>query len=142
MTAAGRALFSDRALSASGRTACASCHDPAHAYGPPNARAVQMAGPDGRTPGTRAAPSLRYLQAVPPFTEHFFDADGDDSIDQGPAGGYTWDGRARSIHEQAALPLLSPLEMANRDPAQVVANARRSKSAEAMRRRVRAPRAG
>jgi len=134
MTAIGRALFHDPALSASGRTACASCHDPAHAYGPPNARAVQMAGADGRTPGLRAAPSLRYLQAVPPFTEHFFDSDGDDSIDQGPAGGYTWDGRARSVHEQAALPLLSKLEMANRDPAQVVASVRRSAEAPALAR--------
>src|SRR5215831_16144006 len=82
MTAVGRALFHDPALSASGRTACASCHDPAHAYGPPNAKAVQMAGRDGRTPGTRAVPSLRYIQTVPPFTEHFFDNDGNDSEDQ------------------------------------------------------------
>jgi cytochrome c peroxidase len=134
MTAIGRALFHDPALSASGRTACASCHDPAHAYGPPNTRAVQMAGPEGRTPGLRAAPSLRYLQAVPPFTEHFFDSDGNDSVDQGPAGGYTWDGRARSVHEQAALPLLSPLEMANRDPAQVVERVRRSAEAGSLAR--------
>ena len=134
MTALGRALFRDPALSASGRTACSSCHDPAHAYGPPNARAVQVAGAAGRTPGMRAAPSLRYLQAVPPFTEHFFDSDGDDGIDQGPAGGYTWDGRARSLHEQAALPLLSPLEMANPDPAHVVARVRRSAEAPAFAR--------
>ena len=134
LTATGRALFSDPALSASGRTACATCHDPAHAYGPPNARSVQMAGPDGRTPGTRAVPSLRYIQAIPPFTEHFFDSDGDDSTDQGPAGGYTWDGRARNLHEQAALPLLSELEMANRDPAQVVANVRRSPSSALLQR--------
>jgi cytochrome c peroxidase len=133
MTALGRALFHDRSLSASGRTSCASCHDPAHAYGPPNARPVQLAGADGGTPGVRAAPSLRYLQQVPAFTEHFFEADGNDSQDQGPVGGHTWDGRALSLHDQAALPLMSPLEMANRDPAEVVRRVRASRTAQAIR---------
>ena len=133
MAAAGRALFFDASLSASGRTSCASCHDPAHAYGPPNARAVQLAGPDGKTPGLRAVPSLRYLHKVPAFTEHFFESDGNDAEDQGPAGGHTWDGRAQSLHEQAALPLLSPFEMANRDAADVVARARRSPNARILR---------
>ena len=133
LTAVGRRLFFDASLSASGRTACASCHDPAHAYGPPNALAVQLAGPDGKTPGLRAAPSLRYVQKVPPFTEHFFEAEGNDSEDQGPVGGHAWDGRARSLHEQAVLPLLSPLEMANRDSAEVVARVRKSAAASPLR---------
>jgi cytochrome c peroxidase len=133
MTSLGREIFFDRSLSASGNTSCASCHDPAHAYGPPNALAVQLAGPDGRAKGLRAAPSLRYLQKVPPFTEHFFDTDGDDGIDQGPAGGHTWDGRARTLHEQAALPLLSPLEMANASPAAVVDKVRRAPYAAKLR---------
>jgi cytochrome c peroxidase len=66
-------------------------------------------------------PSLRYLQNVPPFTEHYFDDDGDDSVDQGPAGGRTWDGRAQSAHDQARTPLLSPFEMANPSTLSVVA---------------------
>src|SRR5665213_1201466 len=33
LTALGRTLFFDNALSASGRTACSSCHDPNHDYG-------------------------------------------------------------------------------------------------------------
>ena len=53
----------------------------------------------------RAAPSLRYLQNVPPFSEHFFENDGNDSEDQGPTGGYTWDGRVSSTHDQARIPL-------------------------------------
>ena len=36
MAALGKALFFDPALSASGKQACASCHSPTHAYGPPN----------------------------------------------------------------------------------------------------------
>lgn len=71
--------------------------------------------------GTRAVPSLRYIQNVPAFTEHYSESDGNDSIDQGPTGGHTWDGRAGSAHEQSRLPLLSPLEMANANPEQVVA---------------------
>jgi cytochrome c peroxidase len=133
MTALGRQLFFDPALSASGGTACASCHDPAHAYGPPNARAVQLAGADGKTPGFRSVPSLRYLHKVPPFTEHHFEAEGNDAEDQGPVGGHTWDGRARSLHEQATLPLFSPLEMANRDASQVVSRLRATPIASAFR---------
>ncbi len=121
MTALGRALFFDKALSASGSMSCASCHDPAHFYGPPNDLAVQRGGIDGRRPGVRSVPSLRYTQGIPPFTEHYFEDEGDDSIDQGPAGGRTWDGRAQSTHEQAQLPLFSPFEMANRGADDVVA---------------------
>ncbi len=40
LAALGRELFFDARLSASGRQACASCHDPEHAFGPPNAAAV------------------------------------------------------------------------------------------------------
>jgi cytochrome c peroxidase len=121
MTAIGRALFRDASLSASGKTACITCHSPARAFGPPNALPVQRGGADGRHSGVRAVPSLMYLQNVPSFTEHAFDDEGDDSIDQGPAGGRTWDGRAQSAHDQARLPLFSPFEMANSGVRSVVA---------------------
>jgi cytochrome c peroxidase len=126
MAALGRALFFDKSLSGSGSMACASCHDPAHFYGPPNDLAVQRGGIDGRQSGVRSVPSLRYTQAIPPFTEHYFEDEGDDSVDQGPAGGRTWDGRAQSTHEQAQLPLFSPFEMANRGPDEVVAKVQRA----------------
>lgn len=124
LTALGSALFLDAGLSASGKIACATCHDPKHDFGPPNDQAVQLGGADGLKPGVRAVPSLKYTQNVPPFTEHFFDDDGDDSVDQGPAGGRTWDGRSQSTHDQARLPLFSPFEMANAGVAAVVAKVR------------------
>ncbi|MEE3623717.1 cytochrome-c peroxidase [Nitrospirillum sp. BR 11752] len=62
----GRQLFFDPRLSASGILACANCHDPAHAFGPPDGAAVRLGGADGHTPGLRAVPSLMYLQDVPP----------------------------------------------------------------------------
>lgn len=123
--ALGRKLFFDSTLSASGRMSCASCHDPAHAYGPANALAVQLGGKDLRQPGLRAVPSLRYLQVVPQFTEHYFESDdeGDSSVDNGPTGGLTWDGRVDRRRDQARAPLLSPFEMANDSPAEVVRRA-------------------
>jgi len=113
MTNLGRKLFFDPALSASGSQSCASCHDPANHFGPPNGRSVQLGGRRGTSEGSRAVPSLMYTQNIPAFSEHYSDDDGDDSVDQGPTGGHTWDGRAQSAHDQAREPLLSALEMAN-----------------------------
>lgn len=121
LTALGRQLFSSPALSASGKISCSTCHDPEHDFGPSNTQAVQRGGADGRSFGVRAVPSLKYAQNTPPFTEHFVDDEGDDSVDQGPAGGRTWDGRAQSVHDQARLPLFSPFEMANKDRGAVLA---------------------
>jgi cytochrome c peroxidase len=133
MTELGRVLFFDVSLSASGRVACSSCHDPGHAFGPANDSPVQQAGGDGRRFGVRAVPSLMYTQGIPPFAEHYVDDEEDDSIDQGPAGGRTWDGRAQSAHEQARLPLLSAFEMANSSAAAVVAKVRGASYAGLMR---------
>lgn len=126
MQALGRQLFFDPALSGSGRMSCASCHDPRYAYGPPNALSVQPGGIDGQVLGRRAAPSLRYQQKVSPFTEHRFDDDFDDSVDQGPAGGHLWDGRAATLHAQAAMPLLASNEMANPSVSAIVAKLRQA----------------
>ncbi|WP_410000565.1 cytochrome-c peroxidase [Mesorhizobium sp. SP-1A] len=125
LSALGEALFSDPRLSASGRTACASCHDPAHAFAPANALAVQSGGRAAGEPGLRAVPSLEYLQAVPQFTEHYFESEdeADESVDNGPTGGLTWDGRADTGGAQARIPLLSPFEMGNADPGEVVRRA-------------------
>ena len=135
LAALGRKMFVDPALSASGRMACATCHDPAHAFGPPNARSVQLGGKDMREPGIRAVPSLTYLQAAPQFTEHYYESDdeGDASVDNGPTGGLTWDGRADRGRDQARLPLLSPFEMANADAAAVAAKLRKTSYADEVR---------
>ncbi|WFU82331.1 cytochrome c peroxidase [Bradyrhizobium sp. CIAT3101] len=119
--ALGQALFFDPSLSGSGKLSCSSCHDPAHAFGPANDRAVQLGGGDMQQPGARAVPSLKYLQVVPSFTEHFHDSEdeADESIDNGPTGGLTWDGRVDRGADQARIPLLSDFEMGNRDETEV-----------------------
>jgi cytochrome c peroxidase len=122
VAAIGRKIFFDPRMSASGKLACASCHDPRYAYGPAPGRGLVSGGPRGDRPGTRAIPSLRYIRWVPPFErEHRF-LDGD----LNPMGGYTWDGRAASIREQVSIPLLAPNEMANASPREVVYRLRRS----------------
>ena len=133
MTELGRRLFFDPQLSVSGQMSCATCHDPRFAYGPPNDRATQLGGPDLKSVGGRAAPSLRYLQSLPPFAEHHFEEGGDESADKGPTGGHTWDGRADTTHDQARLPLTSPVEMANPDLATTVARVARGGLAERFR---------
>jgi cytochrome c peroxidase len=132
----GKKMFFDPALSGSGKISCASCHDPAYAYAPANGLPVQRGGKDMQQWGRRATPSLKYLQIVPSFTEHYFDSEisGDDSIDGGPTGGLTWDGRVDRGRAQARIPLLSPYEMANDGPTQVAASVLKSSYAAEVKR--------
>lgn len=137
MAALGKLVFNDASLSSSGRQSCASCHDPAHDFGPIGAAAVVNGGPKLATPGLRAVPSLMYLDQQPAFSvgpdnEEDETATLADKIaaSQGvtrakktaattadsatalvPQGGLFWDGRADSLQQQAIVPLLNPVEM-------------------------------
>lgn len=113
----GKKIFFDRTLSASGRMACATCHDPRYAYGPPNGLAVQYGGPALKSPGYRSVPSLRYILNYVPVWTHVLATNPIEQLtetDESPAGGFTWDGRFNSLHAQAMLPFFSPVEMDNR----------------------------
>ncbi len=136
----GRRAFFDTSLSASGRLACASCHDPRHAFGPPNDLSVQLGGADGKQQGRRSTPSLMYLQTAIPFVERQFDHDDDGGgeEDAGPAGGLTWDGRVDTLHDQARIPLFAAHEMGNADAAAVRDRLRHTAYAEEFRRAVSA----
>ncbi|MEP7102597.1 MAG: cytochrome c peroxidase [Burkholderiales bacterium] len=115
----GERMFVDASLSGSGKMSCASCHDPNAAHGPPNDLAVQLGGADLKAAGTRAVPSLRYKDATPPYADLLDNPDGI-SV-PGPGGGFTWDGRAATLADQAQIPLLAANEMANTSGADVVA---------------------
>lgn len=135
LSALGRKIFFDASLSASGRQSCASCHSPAHAYGPPNALPVQPGGESLSRMGFRNTPALRYLHSPVAFTEHFMESQvygGAD--DEGPAGGRTWDGRVDSGHAQALMPLLDANEMANDSVQQIGERLRRSAYADEFQR--------
>jgi cytochrome c peroxidase len=112
----GREIFFDARLSSSGKLSCASCHSAANAYGPPNARAVQLGGPSLHTAGLRAVPSIRYTLARTPMWAHPQPTSLAERItekDNYPQGGFAWDGRFNTLHEQAAFPLLAATEMAS-----------------------------
>ena len=120
LTELGRAMFDDPRLSASGTLACASCHDPAAAFGPNAHTHSPFRDDDPAHDGTRAIPSLRYAQFTIRFTEHTTDDEETHGVDGGPTGGFTWDGRADTAREQALLPLFDEREMANADAAALV----------------------
>jgi cytochrome c peroxidase len=108
----GEQIFQDTSLSASGRLACISCHDPAFGHASPFATPVALGGAALDQQGSRTAPSIRYLRYNSAF--HFAD-------DGTPTGGFFWDGRADSLRAQAREPFLNPVEMANPDIASLVA---------------------
>jgi cytochrome c peroxidase len=92
--ALGQKLFFEGRLSADGTVACATCHDPARAFTDGRPTSV---GIHGRA-GQRNAPTV--LNALYNKTQF-------------------WDGRAKTLEEQAALPIVNPVEMgqANLDAA-------------------------
>jgi cytochrome c peroxidase len=84
--ALGERLFFDGRLSADGSVACSTCHDPARAFTDGRPASV---GIKGRV-GQRNAPTI--LNALYNKTQF-------------------WDGRAQTLEEQAALPIVNAVEM-------------------------------
>jgi cytochrome c peroxidase len=151
----GEKIFHDPSLSASGRQSCASCHDPARSYGPPNDRDVQLGGPDMTSEGLRPPPSLAYLYRQGPFGIGPASEENDNPtpLDQlaqqaqgvaratksagtapaanqmVPSGGLFWDGREDTFMDQAKGPMMNPAEMANKNLYDVAAKLARAKYA-------------
>ncbi len=111
--ALGERLFFDVNLSANRTQACATCHDPAHAFTDP--RGMASLGDDGESLGDRNAPTVTYAALTPVFHR---DADGQ------WRGGQFLDGRAATLEDQAGGPPLNPAEMGMPDAAHVVARLR------------------
>ncbi|KAF1005950.1 MAG: Cytochrome c551 peroxidase [Luteibacter sp.] len=82
----GHKLFFDTALGADGKTSCASCHQPEHAYAQHSRVATGVFGRQG----TRNAPSL----LAPPEQTHFF-----------------WDGRRATLEEAVLDPVFHTREL-------------------------------
>lgn len=120
--ALGRKLFFDQNLSEPKGQACASCHDPSHAFSDPRGGATS----EGVIPGLfgpRNAPSAMYNILTPPLLP------GGDGGKKGFSGGFFRDGRVDFIEDQAKQPFLNPIEMANPDAAAVVAKVKVAKYA-------------
>jgi cytochrome c peroxidase len=84
--ALGRRLFFERRLSSDGRTACATCHQPARAFSDGLTVPIGVSGRAGR----RNVPSL--LNRA--YGQRFF-----------------WDGRAETLEEQVAMALEGPTDL-------------------------------
>jgi cytochrome c peroxidase len=84
----GRWLFYDKRLSADGTVSCATCHRPEHAFSEPEPVSTGIHGRKGR----RKSPPIVNV-AFPVYPVWF------------------WDGRARSLAEQAKGPVENPAEM-------------------------------
>lgn len=84
--ALGKELFFDRGLSSNGRQACASCHDPAHAWTDARPRAL------GIVEGAKNTPTL---------------------LNVARQSWFFWDGRADSLWAQALGPIENTFEMAS-----------------------------
>src|SRR5689334_15263484 len=121
----GAMVFADTELSQPTGQSCADCHTARVAFrDPESSHTTSMGAVAGRF-GVRNAPTAMYARYVPPLA---FDAAGWRWI-----GGLFWDGRAASLEDQAAGPLLNPLEMNNPDKARVVEAVRRASYAPAFR---------
>ena len=137
MSRLGRLIFFDKSLSASGKIACATCHDPQHAYAQSNALAAQLGGPNRTTPGVRAVPSLRYvLNRTPRWSKQYQSNPLERIIetDSVPTGGLARDGRFDTLHEQARAPLFNTNEMANPNATAVAVKLKQAPYANEFRR--------
>jgi len=92
----GRHLFYDNILSADNTQSCASCHEPAGAF--TDNKAVSV-GIDGIA-GMRSSMSLVNIGLVQP-------------VQSSQEGFLFWDGRAKSLEEQALVPVEDPIELHN-----------------------------
>ena len=84
--ALGEKLFFDGRLSADGSVACATCHDPSRAFTDGRPASIGIHGRRGQ----RNAPTI--LNALYNKTQF-------------------WDGRAKTLEDQAAMPIVNPIEM-------------------------------
>lgn len=154
----GQKMFYDPSLSVSGKMACATCHNPAHAYAQANPLPAQLGGPDMKQQGDRAVPSLTYLERTPRFRirpDTAFDPEDGGAakavrphvhsfpavelpnyphgmnIEQAvPQGGMDWDGRAVTLLDQPSGPLFDPREMANRNSRALLAEVKAASYAD------------
>lgn len=118
----GKRIFMDQGLSQPAGQACADCHAPQVAFRDPESdHTTSMGAVQGRF-GARNAPTAMYAAQIPPL--HYSDR---------WIGGLFWDGRADTLEQQAAGPLLNPLEMNNPDKATVVNHVRATAYAQDVR---------
>ena len=112
----GERLFFDTNLSNPPGQSCSSCHDPNYLFVDPDAWVPTSEGIISGRFGNRNTPTAMYMAFSPDFYY--------DEMEETYIGGQFRDGRAKNLAEQAKVPFLNPLEMANRDKAMVISKIR------------------
>ncbi len=128
----GRALFFDLELSEPAGQSCADCHAAELAFSDPEDERTSAGIVRGRV-GFRNSQTAMYASFAPPLRRDPAHDPARDPAAPRFTGGLFWDGRASTLEEQAALPLLNPLEMNNPSKAHVVEKVRRSSYARGFR---------
>ena len=103
----GKLLFFEESLSTPPGQACSTCHSPEIAFADPESDLPVSKGARPGLYGSRNDMTISYAAFVPPL--HLNKEEGI------WVGGLFWDGRVNSLAEQALVPPLNPLEMANPD---------------------------
>ncbi len=127
MIALGSALFNDTNLSSQKNQSCASCHDKSVAFADADKNNPTSKGSVSSLFGTRNTPSIAYSAFTPAL--HQETEDGETLW----KGGLFLDGRVNTLEEQAQKPFLNPIEMNNKDAADVIAKLRTSPTANLFR---------
>ena len=112
----GKLIFEDTQLSEPAGQSCGSCHQSNKFYADPGK--VVSPGANTLLHGNRNAPSIAYIKFNPEL--HW---DADEALWM---GGFFYDGRAKTLTEQAGGPFLNPLEMGNTTKASVVEKVKQS----------------
>ena len=103
----GKLLFFEESLSTPPGQACSTCHSPEVAFADPESELPVSKGARPGLYGNRNDMTISYAAFVPPLYLN---------KEEGIwVGGLFWDGRVNSLAEQALVPPLNPLEMANPD---------------------------
>lgn len=112
----GKLIFNDFSLSEPAGRSCGSCHKADAFYADPGK--VNSPGVSASLLGKRNTPSISYVKYTPDL---YWDEQENHWV-----GGFFWDGRAKTLAEQAGGPLLNPTEMANKSQDQVIAKIKSS----------------
>ena len=113
----GEQLFHDTSLSEPAGQSCATCHTLEKAFTDVDSRPVSEGAVKGLY-SQRNAMTISYSMYVPDL--YYDESEGT------YVGGLFWDGRSPSLHSQAAIPFLNPVEMGNHNKCMVVDKVKRT----------------
>ncbi|MFK8082097.1 MAG: cytochrome-c peroxidase [Granulosicoccus sp.] len=108
----GERLFNDTNLSSPAGQSCGSCHSEVDGFVDPDRENPSSLGANGGDFGNRNTPSLFYINQIPDAQMVVRPHPATQVLQEFEFGGFFIDGRAKTLEEQAKLPLFNTVEMA------------------------------